>query len=165
MSITQFDEHLPFEEEPGLRGQDQPHILREETVVSECIVLFIDDRPPILELRKSSLASPGVCIKTAVNGHAAMKLLEQTSVDAIFLEYKQEGMDSEAVAYQIKQHFPSLPVIMLSAYTDIPERVLWLVDEYVMKSELPGGLLRAVQRVKNPTSSYAAHRAQRRLAS
>jgi DNA-binding response OmpR family regulator len=119
-------------------------------------VLCIDDRPLLLELRKATLAAHGICITTAVNGYSVMKLLEQTPVDAIVLEYKQEGMDSETVAYQIKQRFPKLPIIMLSAYTDIPERVLWLADEYVMKSELPGGLLRAVQRVKRSVDNYAA---------
>jgi two-component SAPR family response regulator len=55
-------------------------------------------------------------------------------------------MDAEAVAYQIKQRFPKLPIILLSAYSEMPERILWLVDEYVMKSELPEGLLRIVER-------------------
>jgi response regulator RpfG family c-di-GMP phosphodiesterase len=68
-------------------------------------VLCIDDRPPLLELRKASLASHGICIKTAVNGYAAMKMLEQMAVDAICLEYKVEGMDLAAVAYQIKHRF------------------------------------------------------------
>jgi len=45
---------------------------------------------------------------------------------------------------------------MLSACTYIPKRALWLVDEYVMKSELPGGLLRALQRVKQLTNTYGA---------
>jgi CheY-like chemotaxis protein len=155
MRSTQFDDYLPFEKERELRGRHEPYT-RAETAPSDCIVLCIDDRPLLLEIRKATLASHGVRIKTAVNGYGALKLLEQTPVDAIFLEYKQEGMDSEAVAYQIKQRFPHLPVIMLSAYTDIPERVLWLVDEYVMKSELPGGLLRAVQRVKHSANSFAS---------
>jgi CheY-like chemotaxis protein len=47
------------------------------------------------------------------------------------LEYKQEGMDAEAVACHIKQRFPKLPIILLSAYCEMPERILWLVDEYV----------------------------------
>jgi CheY-like chemotaxis protein len=111
------------------------------------IVLCIDDRLDVLELRKAALTRQGFCVKIALNGYAAMKMLEQMSVDAVFLEYRQEGMDAEAVAYQIKQRFPNLPIILLSAYTDMPERTLWLVDEYVMKSEMPGGIVRALERV------------------
>jgi CheY-like chemotaxis protein len=75
-----------------------------------------------------------------------MKMLEETLVDAVLLEYKQEGMDAEAVACHIKQQFPKLPIILLSAYSEMPERILWLVDEYVMKSELPERLVLIIER-------------------
>ncbi|MGA2949683.1 MAG: hypothetical protein ABSD86_20270, partial [Candidatus Sulfotelmatobacter sp.] len=75
------------------------------------------------------------------------KMLEETSVAAVLLEYKLDGMDAEAVACHIKQRFPNLPIILLSAYSELPERILWLVDEYVMKSELPEGLVRIIERV------------------
>ena len=120
-------------------------------------VLCIDDRPQVLDLRKATLESHGYCVKIASSGYTAMKMLEERSVVAVLLEYKQEGMDAEAVACLIKQRFPNLPIILLSAYSEMPERILWLVDEYVMKSELPGGLLRAVQRLKHPTNTYGAH--------
>jgi CheY-like chemotaxis protein len=42
-------------------------------------------------------------------------MLEETSVAAILLEYKQEGMNVEAVACHIKQRFPNQPIILLSA--------------------------------------------------
>jgi CheY-like chemotaxis protein len=75
-----------------------------------------------------------------------MKMLENTSVVAVLLEYKQEGMYARAVASRIKQRFPNLPIILLSAYSEIPERILWLVDDYVMKSELPERLMSIMER-------------------
>jgi DNA-binding NtrC family response regulator len=122
------------------------------------IVLCIDDRPQVLQLRKAALAFQDFYVKTALSGYAAIKVLEETSVAAVLLEYRQEGMDAEAIAYQIKQRFPNLPIILLSAYIDMPERILWLVDEYVMKSELPEGLVRAVEKVTRPTNTDAVHR-------
>ena len=110
-------------------------------------VLCIDDRPQVLELRKAALESHGYCVKVASSGYPAMKMLEETAVAAVLLEYKQEGMDAEAVACQIKQRFPKLPIILLSAYCEMPERILWLVDEYVMKSELPERLVPIIERV------------------
>jgi len=94
-------------------------------------VLCVDDLPQVLELRKAILESHHYCVKTASSGYTAMKILEEAPVAAILLEYKREGMDAEAVAYQIKQRFPKLPIILLSAYSEMPERILWLVDEYV----------------------------------
>ncbi|SRR5581483_5414897 len=110
-------------------------------------VLCIDDRPQVLELCKATLESHGYCVKLASSGYTAMKMLEETSVAAVLLEYKHEGMDVEAVACHIKQRFPNLPIILLSACCEMPERILWLVDEYVMKSELPERLVRIIERV------------------
>lgn len=113
-------------------------------------VLCIDDIPQALELRKATLESHGYSVRIASSGYSAMKLLDEESVAAVLLEYKQEGMDAEAVACHIKQRFPSLPIILLSAYSEIPERILWLVDEYVMRSELPEGLVRIIERAIHP---------------
>src|ERR1700691_6525413 len=109
-------------------------------------LLCIDDRLQMLELRKATLESQGYCVKLASSGHDAIKTLEQASVAAVLLEYKQEGMDAEAIAFHIKQRFPNLPIILLSAYSEMPERILWLVDEFVMKSELPERLVPIIQR-------------------
>ncbi len=109
-------------------------------------VLCVDDLPQVLELRKATLESHGYCVKIASSGYAAMKILEETPVAAVLLEYKLEGMDAEAAACHIKQGFPHLPVILLSAYSETPERLLWLVDDYVMKSELPERLVPVVER-------------------
>lgn len=116
------------------------------------LVLCIDDLPPVLELRKATLESQGYCVKIASSGHTAMKLLEDAPVTAVLLEYKQEGMDAEAVAWHIKQRFPNLPIILLSAYAEMPERILWLVDEYLMKSELPEQLVPIIERVHSRAS-------------
>ena len=109
-------------------------------------LLCIDDLPQALELRKATLESHGYCVKLASSGYTAMKMLEETSVAAVLLEYKQEGMDAEALACHIKQRFPKLPIILLSAYCEMPERILWLVDEYVMKSEAPERLVPIIER-------------------
>ena len=113
-------------------------------------VLCIDDRLPVLNLRKTTLEALGYCVKIAPNGHTAMKMLEETPVSAVLLEYKTEGMDAEAVACHIKQRFPNLPIILLSAYAEMPERILWLVDEYVMKSEAPERLVGIMERATQP---------------
>ncbi len=129
-------------------------------------VLCIDDRPQVLELRKATLESRGYCVKIASSGYTAIKMLEETSVAAVLLEYKQEGMDAEAVACHIKQRFPNLPIILLSAYSEIPERILRLVDEHVMKSELPEGLVRIIERAthSNRFAPRPNERSQRSMA-
>jgi CheY-like chemotaxis protein len=121
-------------------------------------VLCVDDLIEVLELRKAVLEARGYRVKIATSSYAAMKLLEDAPVAAVLLEYKHEGMDAEAVACHIKQRFPSLPIILLSAYSEMPERILWLVDEYVMKSELPERLVPIIERV----NAHAQQSNQRR---
>jgi CheY-like chemotaxis protein len=111
-------------------------------------VLCIDDRPQVLRLRKATLEGHGYYVKLASSGYTAIKTLEETSVAAVLLEYKQEGMDAEGIACHIKQRFPNLPIILLSAYSDMPQRILWLVDDYVMKGEMPERLISALKRAR-----------------
>ena len=137
-------------------------------------VLCIDDRPQALELRKTILESHGYCVKIASSGHTAIKMLEETPVaavlleyKAVLLEYKMEGMDAESVACHIKHRFPNLPIILLSAYSEMPERILWLVDEYVMKSELSerlvGILVRIIERaMQSPRPGPRSHERRQR---
>jgi len=121
----------------------------------EPIVLCIDDRLELLELRKAALESSGFHVETATSGYAAIKILQETLVDAVLLEYKQQGIDAEAIAHQIHRRFPNVPIILLSAYFEMPERILWLVDAYVMKSELPERLARVIERVMRPSDTDA----------
>jgi CheY-like chemotaxis protein len=121
------------------------------------IVLCIDDQPELLELRKATLESNGFRVETATSGYAAIKILEAGPCDAVLLEYKQQGIDAEAVAYQLHLRFPNLPIILLSAYFEMPERILWLVDAHVMKSELPEGLVRVIEEVTLRSDAAREH--------
>jgi CheY-like chemotaxis protein len=125
-------------------------------------LLYIDDLPQMLELRKTTLESLGYNVTTASSSHTAITTLEETRVSAVLLEYKQEGIDAEAVAVHIKQRFPNLPIILLSAYSEVPGRVLWLVDEYIMKSELPDRLAPIIEKAANRLAGATDERLQRR---
>ena len=121
--------------------------LPERTVPNPPVLLYINDLPDLLTIRKAALESHGCSVQTVATCLEAFRLLEETSFDAILLDYKHEGMDARAVAFKIKQRFPSTPIILLSAFYEMPESILWLVDEYVMRSDMPEGLLRALDRL------------------
>jgi two-component system, response regulator FlrC len=123
--------------------------------MASATLLYIDDNPQVLQLRKATLESYGYCVEIASSGEAAINMLTESPVAAVLLEYKQEGIDTETVAYHIKQRFPGLPIILVSAYSEIPERALWLVDDYVMKSELPDGIVRVLQRALHSAKTHA----------
>src|ERR1700758_3165328 len=121
----------------GYVGQRR-ELSRGHVVMDSLTVLCIDDHPQILELRKATLESLGYRVKIASSGYTAMKILEERS--------------AEALACLIKQRFPNLPIILLSAYSEMPERILWLVDEYVMRSEFPEQLVPIIERACRRTT-------------
>jgi CheY-like chemotaxis protein len=122
-------------------------------------LLCVDDRPLLLQLRQAMLEDHGYAVVTANDAPTALAQLRTLAIAAVILEYKSAGMDAEAVAWLIKRKFPKQRVVLLSAYSDVPERVLWLVDEYVMRSEPLDGLLHVIERVTGPATAKSARAA------
>jgi hypothetical protein len=86
-------------------------------------------------------------------------MLENETIAAVVLEYKCEGIDAEAVAWLIKRKFPKEPVVLLLTCFEVPERLLWLVDEYVLRSEPTDGLLQVIKRATASAMARAARAA------
>ena len=126
------------------------------------VLLCVDDRPQFLQLRKNKLTlTLGYSVKTACDTASALAVLNETWVAVVLLEYKSEGMDAEAVALRIRQRFPDEPLILLSAYAEMPVRIFWLVDGYVMRSEPVDKLAQVIARVAS--QRHNAPSAQQRL--
>jgi two-component system, OmpR family, response regulator len=125
-------------------------------VMCSPVLLCIDDRPQMLQVRKANLEPLGYSVITATSAPKAISMLDEMAIDAVLLEYKVEGMDAEAVAFHIKQRFPNQPIILLSAFSDMPERILWLVDEYVVRSEPLERLAQAIDGVTRPSHELAS---------
>ncbi len=110
-------------------------------------VLFIDDRPEVAAYNKARLEAQGYSVATASSGYHGIRILEQRSAAVVLLEYRPGSLDAEAVAYLIKRRFPSQPVVLLSAFSDMPQRILWLVDDYAPKSAMLDELVLTIERV------------------
>ncbi len=127
--------------------------------MSPSTLLLVDDHPLVLQLRKQNLEGFGYSVLMASNAHSAMSLLEKTPIAVVLLEYKSEGIDAEAVAHHIKGRFPTQPIVLLSAYSAIPERILWLVDEYVMRSDPLETLITRIESLTHPNKTAKAGKA------
>ncbi len=119
-------------------------------------LLLVDDHPHVLQQRQKNFEKFGYAVVTASSVPSAISVLENTAIAAVLLEYRFEGIDAEAVAYQIRRRFPSQPIVLLSAYSALPERILWLVDEYVMRSD---SLETVVNRIEGVTRSHERNKA------
>ncbi len=120
------------------------------------VLLCVDDSPQLLQVRKAYFEHLGFSVVTATSVAAALAVLEKMAIDAVLMDYKPEGMDSEAVAFHIKHRFPQQPIILLSAFFEMPQRILWLVDEYVMRSEPPERIVQVIDALTRSRARLAS---------
>lgn len=95
----------------------------------------------------SVLQEKGFSLITATHGSHGLRLLMSKAVDAVILEYHLGLMDGAAVADEIKQVKPRLPIVMLAESLELPEGALKSVDALVTKSDGPDFLLEAIHTV------------------
>lgn len=87
-------------------------------------------------------------VKHVDNGEAAVEAVRERSPDLILCDIMLPGIDGLQVMRTVKQEFPSIPVIMLTAKTEEIDRVMGLemgADDYVTK---PFSSREVVARVK-----------------
>jgi CheY-like chemotaxis protein len=107
-------------------------------------ILCVDDEAAGLSVRKAVLELHGYRVLTATGGPEALALFADDRLDLVVLDYAMPGMNGDIVAQRMKALRPDLPIIMLSAYVDLPSETLALVDKSVTKGELPTVLLEAI---------------------
>jgi CheY-like chemotaxis protein len=99
------------------------------------MILCIDDDELGLEARKELLEISGYDVLTACSGQEALGLFASHRVDAVMVDYQMPEMSGDRVASEMKRVKAHVPILMLSAYDDLPGSKLTHVDAFVCKSE------------------------------
>jgi DNA-binding NtrC family response regulator len=86
-------------------------------------VLVVDDEPKLCDLLASALSQNGVTVFTAGNGLHALKVLEAEDIDLVISDWRMPGMDGPQLLAEIKNRFPQLPVIVMTAYSTVKNAV------------------------------------------
>src|ERR1041385_4416012 len=105
-------------------------------------ILCVDDEITGLSVRKITLESQGYRVVTAENGPDGLTIFSAEPIDLVILDYKMPGMNGDVVAERMKQLKPFIPILMLSAYVDLPRETLALVDRYLTKGDGPQIMLK-----------------------
>src|SRR5690349_12627784 len=111
-------------------------------------VLCVEDEEPQLQLRKLLLESGGFRVLAAQSGKQALDLFRNNTVDAVILDYFMPGMNGLVLARELKRLNPTIPIIIFSAYTSLPDEVIGTAEVWLRKAEIdPEDLLGHVRRL------------------
>ncbi len=85
-------------------------------------ILIIENSTIYRQLLKETLQSrfPSVEILEAVDGEEALQQIHAFSPDLIFMDIKLPGTNGLELTRKIKDQYPALPIVILTAY-DLPE--------------------------------------------
>jgi DNA-binding response OmpR family regulator len=118
-------------------------------------VLCVEDEAPQLELRRLLFESAGFEFVGARTGAEALALFQDREISAVVLDYWMSSMNGLAVATEMKNQRPSIPVIILSGFAALPGEGAGLVDAWFQKATIEPEEL--IERVTELIRRKAAH--------
>ncbi len=86
-------------------------------------ILVVDDEPQIRETVSGLLQDEGFEVLTAPEGEAAAKTVREELPDLVLLDVALPGKDGLEILKDLKDQYPTLPVIMISAFGSVENAV------------------------------------------
>lgn len=111
-------------------------------------ILVIEDDERITKALQRLFSSEGYEVKCADNGKHGLEAFGSPGLDAVVLDLMLPEMSGRDICRAMKQAAADIPVVILSAISDVADKVLLLelgADDYVTKPFSPRELLARVQ--------------------
>ena len=111
-------------------------------------ILVVEDDRAVQKALKRLFEAEGFAVEISADGKSALEAYRAATPAAVVLDLRLPGMSGRDVCREIKQQAPALPVIVLSAASDVSDKVLLLelgADDYVTKPFSPRELLARVR--------------------
>jgi DNA-binding response OmpR family regulator len=99
-------------------------------------VMLVDDDLALVKGLRRSLEAIGHSVSSCSDGSLALNEIMTQNPDMLILDVMLPGKDGLTVLREIRDHFPDLPIIMLTARAEDIDKVLGLemgADDYVAK--------------------------------
>jgi DNA-binding response OmpR family regulator len=111
-------------------------------------ILVVEDDRAVQKALKRLFESESFSVEISADGKAALEAFERSAPAAIVLDLRLPSLSGRDVCREIKRQAPALPIIVLSAASDVSDKVLLLelgADDYVTKPFSPRELLARVR--------------------
>jgi len=121
-------------------------------------ILVVEDDPAVQKALKRLFESEGYAVEIQANGKSALESFQAMPPAVIILDLRLPQLSGSDVCKEIKAQSPSQPIIVLSATSDVSDKVLLLelgADDYVTKPFSPRELLARVRAALRHTSRTA----------
>jgi DNA-binding response OmpR family regulator len=130
-------------------------------------ILVVEDDRAVQKALKRLFETEGFAVEIRADGRSAVDSFRSSAPAAVVLDLRLPLMSGRDVCREIKQHSPSVPIIVLSAASDTSDKVLLLelgADDYVTKPFSPRELLARVRvalrhslrKQSSPTNRFGA---------
>ncbi|HAM80234.1 response regulator transcription factor [Ornithinibacillus bavariensis] len=108
-------------------------------------ILHIEDDQEIGSWVSSFLIESGYEVIWITSGEKAIEYMEK--VDLVILDIMLPGLDGYTVGQRLKQRYPNIPIMMLSARTSMEDKLqgLSFADDYMTKPYHPDELIARIQ--------------------
>src|ERR1700694_1948894 len=112
-------------------------------------ILVVEDDPAVQKALRRLFETEGYSVETQSDGKSALESFQNSAPAAVVLDLRLPKLSGRDVCKEIKALAPSLPIVVLSAASDVSDKVLLLelgADDYVTKPFSPRELLARVRR-------------------
>ena len=111
-------------------------------------ILVVEDDPAVQKALRRLFETEGYAVETQSDGKSALDSFQAAAPAAIVLDLRLPKVSGRDVCKEIKATAPTLPIVVLSAASDVSDKVLLLelgADDYVTKPFSPRELLARVR--------------------
>src|SRR6202158_6310404 len=118
-------------------------------------ILVVEDDPSVQKALKRMFESEGYTVEVQANGQSALESFQGAPPAVIILDLRLPKLSGGDLCKLIKAQAPALPIVVLSATSDVSDKVLLLelgADDYVTKPFSPRELLARVRAALRHTS-------------
>jgi two-component system, OmpR family, alkaline phosphatase synthesis response regulator PhoP len=111
-------------------------------------ILVVEDDPAVQKALRRLFETEGYAVETQSDGKSAIDSFHASAPAAVVLDLRLPKLSGSDVCKEIKAISPTLPIVVLSAASDVSDKVLLLelgADDYVTKPFSPRELLARVR--------------------